>query len=246
MIKQVFYFSPHQDDELTNLGAAVCADLEQGLEVFCVLCTDGGASCARKLLADGSACAWHDGRHDLPLSKREFIAARDREFTASCLALGVEPDHVIIPPFRAPDGGCTPAAAELIILNATTACSAQHTAIKTLAPVTRQRQNPDHTAIALAAAALFAERRFAALQTYYEMILLPAPDGVPLQKLTPSPQGRVRLLRAAAEYGRWEPENGRYAIGRHSVYDEFEAFRREPCAWLVQPENSRSDQQTIK
>ena len=234
MAKRHFYFAPHQDDEVTNLGAAICADLEEGREVFCVICTDGGASCARQLLADGSACAWHDGRHETGLSRQEFSAARDREFTASCLALGVKPDHIIIPPFRAPDGGCDIAAAKRIIRDAISSCPAEEAVIKTLLPVDWRHQNPDHTAIALAAGKIYNEGQCAELEYYFEMILLPAPDDVKLQKITPSLQGRERLLRAAAEYGRWEPESRRYAVGFHSVYDEFEDFKREPCAWLIE------------
>lgn len=229
----VFYFAPHQDDELTNFGAAICADLDAGHEVFCVLCTDGGASGARGLLADGGGCAWHDKRHTFALSREAFAAARDHEFTASCLALGIEPEHIVISPLRAPDSGCTVEAARRIILDATAACPNEHTMIKTLLPVTWRRQNPDHTAIAQAAAGLKAEGRFADVRFYCEMILLPAPDHIRLQKIEPTPQGRERLLRAADEYGRWEPQNGRFAIGVHSVYDEMEEFRQKPFSWLV-------------
>ena len=233
-MKQIFYFSPHQDDEVTNLGAAICADLEQGHEVFCVLCTDGGASCARELLADGNLCAWHRGCHDVKLTRETFSAARDREFRASCLALGLKPENIMISPCRALDSGCSVTAAKRIILEATAGCNPKQTVIKTLFPVTWQHQNHDHAAIAQAACEVFTERSFAALQLYYEMILLPAPHGVTLQRISPSSEGKKRLLSAAAEYGRWEPENGRYAVGYHSVYDEFQAFNRAPCSWLVQ------------
>ncbi len=234
MKQTIFYFSPHQDDELTNLGAAICADLEQGREVFCVLCTDGGASGARKLLANGAACAWHEGQHGFALSREAFSAARDREFTASCLALGVAPDHIVIPAFRAPDGSGDRAAARRIMLEATAACPAEQTVIKTLLPVDWRRQNPDHTAIALVAKALLAEGRFADVRFYLEMILLPAPENMTLREIAPSPQARERLMRAADEYARWEPESGRYAVGVHSVYDEFEAYRQKPRSWLVE------------
>lgn len=232
-MKQVFYFSPHQDDEVTNFGAAICADIEQGHEVFCVLCTDGGASCARELLAGQSVCAWHSGSHAIDLTREAFSAARDREFKASCLALGLKPENILISPLCAPDSGCSADAAQQIILDATAGFAPEQTVIKTIFPTPWQHQNPDHAAIAQAAGALFAKRRFAGLEYYYEMILLPAPDDVALQKIVPSPEGKKRLLLAAAAYGLWEPEHGRYAVGYHSVYDEFQAYVREPCAWLV-------------
>ena len=232
--KYVFYFSPHQDDELLNLGTAMCKDIDAGREVFCVLCTDGGASGARRLIGNGGTCQWHEGTHDHPLTVAEFSAARDREFTASCLAMRLSPDHILIPADRASDGQLTAELAAAIMKNAIKDFPAEQVTLKTLAEVTWQQQNPVHTAVAKAALQLWEENACAAAEEYLETILFPAPEGIDiLATLTPDGTQRERLLAAAANYCRWEPENGFYAVGCHSVWDEFDDFRREQFSRLL-------------
>ena len=232
--KYIFYFSPHQDDELLNLGAALCKDIDAGREVFCVLCTDGGASGARRLIGNGGTCEWHDGNHDHLMDTAAFSAARDREFTASCLAMGLQPDHILIPADRAPDGQLTAEHAADIMRNAIKGLSHERVTIKTLAEVMWRKQNPDHAAAARAALRLREENACAAVKEYLETILFPPSENTVISEtLTPNDIQRERLLSAAAIYGRWEPKNGFYAVGRHSVWDEFEEFRKEQFSRLM-------------
>ncbi|MBQ6065273.1 MAG: PIG-L family deacetylase [Clostridia bacterium] len=232
--KYVFFFSPHQDDELLNLGAAMCRDIDAGREVFCVLCTDGGASGARRLIGDGETCEWHGDRHDYPMDRAAFSAARDGEFTASCRFMGLQPDHILIPADRAPDGQLTAEHAEKLMRDAIKGFPAEQVTLKTLAEVKWQQQNPDHTAVARAALQLRAENACAAVEEYLETILFPAPEGTDiLETLTPDAAQKERLQSAAAQYGRWEPKNGFYAVGRHSVWDEFDEFRKEQFSRLM-------------
>lgn len=233
-VKYVFYFSPHQDDELLNLGTAMCKDIDAGREVFCVLCTDGGASGARRLISNGGTCQWHEGTHGHPLTVAAFSAARDREFTASCLAMGLQPDHIVIPADRAPDGQLTAEHAAEIMRDAIKGFPAEQVTVKTLAEVTWQKQNPDHTAVARAALRLREENACAAAEEYLETILFPPPEGTDILKtLTPDGTQRERLLAAAANYGRWAPEQGFYAVGCHSVWNEFDEFQREQFSRLL-------------
>ncbi len=232
--KYVFFFSPHQDDELLNLGAAMCQDIDAGREVFCVLCTDGGASGARRLIGDGETCEWHGDRHDYPMDRAAFSAARDGEFTASCLAMGLQPDHILIPADRAPDGQLTAEHAEKLMRDAIKGFPAEQVTLKTLAEVKWQQQNPDHTAVARAALQLRAENACAAVEEYLETILFPAPeDAAILETVTPNEAQRKRLLAAAESYCRWQPEEGRFAVGFHSVADEFIQFREEQISRLM-------------
>ena len=231
-MKNVFFFAPHQDDELTNLGAAICADIDAGNEVFCVLCTDGGASGARLLIGDNGACAWHEGDHVFPMSRDDFSAARDREFIASCLAMGLKRENIIVSPCRGKDSSLKLEEAEKIILDATASFPPESVVVKTLYPLARGKQNPDHTALGMAAKQLFSRGCFSSLELYYEMILLPA-DDVQLFTMIPAPSQREKLLAACAEYGLWAPEAGRFAVGRHSVFDEFSDFERKPFSYLV-------------
>ena len=233
-IKYVFYFSPHQDDELLNLGTAICKDIDAGYEVFCVLCTDGGASGARHMLCNRGTCLWHGGRHDYPMDVSAFSAARDLEFTASCLAMGLCHDHIIIPANRANDGQSTEDQIIGLIKDVITGFPPAQVAIKTLAEVTWRRQNNDHTAAARAALRIRSEGLCILVEEYLETILYPAPEGIDIpETLTPGPVQRKRLLDAADCYCRWQPGSGFYAIGYHSVADEFIAFRDEQFSRLL-------------
>ena len=228
-----FYFAPHQDDELTNLGVPICRDLEAGKTVFCVLCTDGSASGARNLIGNGEHCHLHKGRHPAGFSLPDFVAARDREFRASCLAMGIPAQNIEIPADRAADGALSQAHAKALILAAVDGLPPEAVTVKTLAPAENCRQNPDHENLGKAALALFREGRFGALRLFYEPIhfadgLL---QGLPTETLRPgSAAQKKRLLEAAACYNRWEPDSGWFAVGYHSVCDEFAAFTADPFA----------------
>ena len=227
-----FYFAPHQDDELTNFGAAICRDLDAGHAVVCVLCTDGSASGSRRLIGDGNPCHLHPGVHPAGFSVPDFIAARDREYRASCAAMGIPAGGIVIPADRAADGTLTAAHAEKLILAAVDGLPPEAVTVKTLAPVEGCRQNPDHNALGAAARALFAAGRFGALTLFYEPIHLDGRlDARPMRRLRPGNEAqKKRLLDAAACYDRWDPANGFYAVGYHSVCDEFNAFRADPFA----------------
>jgi len=223
----IFYFAPHQDDELTNLGVDLCREVTRGSAVHVVLCTDGSASSVKRMLCRGDTCTWHEGPHVYSLSHARFVAARDREFTDSCLALGVAPENVLIAPGRAVDGTLTADRAAEILRQALAGYDPAQCEIRATAPMPECGQNPDHTAVGQAALRF---KRGYRVTLFHEFIFLP-PGGVPgLPVLRPSPEERARLNAAAACYRLWAPERGRYAVGYHSVMDEFNAFLQDPVA----------------
>ena len=224
-----FYFVPHQDDELTNLGADLCRTLSSGGEVRVVLCTDGSASSVKRMLCNGGGCAWHPGEHCFALDEASFVAARDREFFASCRAMGVPEGHAAVSPLRGHDGSLTVEQAKRIILDALAGFDAQACEAVAIAPTPGVVQNNDHASLGRAAAELFAEGAFGGLRLMYEFIFLPE-TGLPenADVITPTPGELQKLKNAAACYRRWAPAQGRYAVGYHSVADEFDAFLRSP------------------
>lgn len=231
-----FYFAPHQDDELLNTGAAICRDLDAGIRVHCVLCTDGSASGARKLIGNGGGCHLHQGTHPPEMNVSDFIAARDREFRASCAAMGLQPEDVRIPENRVKDGALTVPAAKTLILEAIAGTDPKLVTVNVLLPVTAFRQNPDHNALGEAAAALFREGRISSLRLFYETLHLLNGylNRETLSFLRPQTEAqKKRLLEAAACYNRWDPDSGFFAVGYHSVFDEFAAFTADPFSLPV-------------
>lgn len=227
----VFYFAPHQDDELTNLGAAIVQDIDSGKQVFCVLCTDGSASGARRLIGNGKPCHLHQGIHPAGMDVPAFVAARDKEYRECCLQMGLKKEHTLLPENRARDSALTAEHASLLILEAIEGLPKEQVTVKTLLPVANVNQNPDHSAIGTAARLLWEKGAFAGLSLFFEFIHLEDGllEGRKMTALRPENEAqKARLLSAAAVYGRWEPEAGYYAVGVHSVYDEFAAFVSDP------------------
>ena len=232
----IFYFPPHQDDELTNFGVAIMKDIDAGRRAVCVLCTDGGASGVLRMLGDGRGCHLHPGRHVYPMTRGEFSAARDREYRACCREMGLGDADARISPLRGLDGQLTVESTKEIILDAIKGLPPESVEVRALAPVAGLHQNPDHRATGTAALELFGEGAFGGLTLFYESILLPGVtgDGAPLQYVTervePDEGQAERFRRAADRYGIWAPEKGFYAIGHHSVKDEFEMMTADPVS----------------
>ena len=175
-------------------------------------------------------CAWHEGPHVYTPDTAAFVAARDAEFTESCLALGVKPENILISTLRAPDSTLTADRAQEIMRLALAGYSPAEVELRTLAPMPGTGQNPDHAAVGQAARRLSAEYR---VTLFYEFILLP-PESLrelPVQRPDEAELGRIK--KAAASYRCWAPAKGRYAVGYHSVFDEFNDFLRDPLAVIA-------------
>ena len=97
-----FFFTPHQDDEVLSMGAAIQAMTNAGRPVYVVLLTDGGSS---------QYCT----KNNAPLNwttKAQCVAGRDAEFTNGVKSMGAIP---IIRTDRAVDGQLQVSYAQYII-----------------------------------------------------------------------------------------------------------------------------------
>ena len=220
------YFSPHQDDELLTMGISIRNALRGGLanELHVVLCSDGSKSGVRSRIEDGKPCPIHGDLHRYSLSIDEFIDARDREFLGSCLALGVRPQNIHFDSERMEDGSVSVEGSERIIKKwlarfpGATVC--------TVSPEVGSAQHRDHRALGAAAVALFERGEIDRLELYVEPYCEDAFEGtVKLDEMAPSSDDdRAALRKAIGSYCEWRPEDGRYAVGYHSVTSEFDDF----------------------
>ncbi len=235
--KTILYFAPHQDDELLTLGTDICKMLQEGYSVHVILCSDGSKSSIRQKLHDGKACRHHPGLHQYALSIPEFIAARDQEFTASCLALGVPAKNIHISPIRAEDGSLTVEQGEAILLDALSRLPS-YVSVRTLSPLGGKQQHRDHTNLGQAALNLYRRGVFRDLQLFIEPYCLEScQEAYPLLELNHlhGDGADAQLTEAVAAYSRWAPEEGRYAIGYHSVNAVFREFLKDPVGYWHLP-----------
>lgn len=228
------YFVAHQDDELLNTGILLAQEARQfPYDTYVVLCTDGGGSGVLNVLGDGKDCWLHTGSHSYPLIRKEFSFARDREFLESCRMLGVKDENVIIHKKRGLDGSLSAEEARNIIIDVLSLFPEEKDfRIRAVSSLFVGRQNPDHRAIAVACEELFKEGMFTGMLLVTDSCfegncreLFPEREFIEKTADTLT----FEKIKAAAEcYGKWEPEKGRFAVGFHSVKDEFEEIVRNP------------------
>jgi LmbE family N-acetylglucosaminyl deacetylase len=217
--------APHQDDELLTLGAAVTNYISHnsGGAVHALLCTDGRSSGVWPALSNGTGCDWHLGSHSYSLSRAKFIAARDREFHDSCRALGVPESQIHYLPSRQIDTRVTVSHMRRHIRRFLRAYRNQRIVVLAVAPSRASSQHKDHRALGTALLKLREAGWIHDLRLYAE----PYDSEVQekhTREVAAAPQNdaeRDRIRAAARSYQRWDPEQGRYAIGYHSVKDAF-------------------------
>lgn len=243
--KTMIYFAPHQDDELLTMGVDILASLRQHHDVHVVLCTDGSKSGVKKVLHNGKGCTKHEGLHNYDLTEEEFIQARDREFRDSCLALGIKSYNIHIPGKRSVDGSLTAGEAQRIIKNFLAICG-RSAIVCTTAPTNGPSQHPDHSALGWAANSLLnqgiiREVRFF-VEPYHFSQIVENPRMIPVEPTIKkaSPQAQEKIKKAISAYSYWNPSEGRYAVGYHSVSTEFDDCLKDPVSYYYTRWNEKS------
>ncbi len=230
----MLFFAPHQDDELLTLGAYAQRAILDGADAHVVLCSDGAKSYVRGLLADGQTCDKHEGSHSYELDEAAFSDARYREFQASCRAIGYRPSRIHFAPKRTVDGSLSKDEAHDII--SWFLAIYPDAEVCTLSPLVGESQHRDHRHLGEAALELFREGRMRSLKLFVEPYCLDAfrseNPGIELERVAADDKkAAARLSDAILQYCLWDPANGRYAIGYHSVTNEFDDFMRTPASY---------------
>lgn len=235
----VIYFAPHQDDELLTMGIDACGQItEANADVHVVLCSDGSRSNMRFRINDGKSCPHHEGIHQYELDIPAFVAARDREFAASCDALGFCPENVHILPHRALDGEITVEYAQAQ-LKAFLSRFPRNVTVCTISPFGGEAQHKDHRNLGQAALNLYNDGTIRKLRLFIEPYCVDSskksyPD-LQLTEIRADAQIKSRILKAIEAYSLWAPDEGRYAIGFHSVYRMFGDFTTQTTAYFHLP-----------
>lgn len=232
----IIMFSPHQDDELLTLGVYALRKLKEGQDVFVVLCTDGSRSSVRGALGNGKLCKKCGALHEFDLSVEEFTAARDREFAESCAALGYLPSRVFFHPARAVDGSLSVEQAEAII-SSFLALFPDGTSVEvcTLSPFVGPAQHRDHRNLGQGAVNLRRAGIISNLKLFVEPYCAGSfreqNPGAELCEVPAGADDAENIEQAIAAYSLWRPEEGRFAVGYHSVTSDFDDFTAHPASY---------------
>ena len=221
------FFSPHQDDETLTMGAQIAQHVNAGRYVILQLITDGHASNARNLM-------------NPVLSYPDFVAARNREFLAAALKLGVHEVHFLNLPDGQLSSNTVPQNQRAVEANmASWMYHYPQGSFKTMSPFD---SSPDHALLgqALGNAARTAglpvlangyrDLRYMAKQDDIAMVQQKLPqNGLPTATEYVDTSGRV--VNALREYQYVNESIGRYGIGQISVGRSIEAALARPSSW---------------
>lgn len=211
----VIWYVPHPDDDALFMAGSIYRSRDR--RNILVALTRGGGSGAIALI---------NAKIERPLSREDFMRARCRELEAAARAVGVDNRDVIW--HDLPDGGVNEDDVHRIILQmARRHPRAEHRAMSYL------DRHDDHAAIGRALRRAYREGVVA--EATFHVPVGYAEDGLG----TRVPLGRpaLRAKRAALrEYQRWDPDNGRYAVGTHSVKKLINTQMRRPAERVHGPD----------
>ncbi|MBR6608648.1 MAG: PIG-L family deacetylase [Oscillospiraceae bacterium] len=228
----IIYFAPHQDDELLSMGVDICNSIKKGKDVHVVLCTDGSSSGVKNILKNGKTCKKHSGEHIYDLTVEQFIKARDDEFIASCLALGVKKENIHIPDVRGKDGALDLNTAQTIIRHFLKEID-KKAVICTISQNNGPKQHRDHKTLGRAVENLtnwgeIRKRKLFVEPYHYRQVkdnarLIPIEPEV----LIATSSAKDNINNAINAYSYWNPQEKRYAVGYHSVTNEFNDYIKD-------------------
>jgi len=217
--KTVLYFIPHQDDELLTMGIDICNSINKGDDVHVILCTDGSGSRIRKDLKKGKI---DKNKISYDLSEKEFVKARDKEFIDSCLALGVKRYNIHIPYARIADKTLSIKKAENL-LHRYLSLFGYDSKVCTIYYNNGKNQHSDHKNLGYAANNLFKKGYIEELCFFREPYNKSKKKS--FKQLLSKTSFENKINNAISAYSYWNPDEGRFAIGHHSVRKEFENYK---------------------
>jgi hypothetical protein len=231
MTAPAIFYPPHQDDCTLSYGVDVINHLRAGRRVIIVLYTDGKGSFVQKVLnretdpttGNPYSSAYWGGYHSpsregySPLSDDEFSQARTNEYKSECPQLGVLPADVLVDFATTID---KEGLKTLIRKYEALYPGASHKAMSYY-----------DTAIAHAASGQALNELYNAGEVSDARFYICRGDWAksrPGSIVTPGADMSVLLKRAARCYEAWNPAQGSFAIGYHSVWYEFNEMLANP------------------
>ncbi|MBH8600387.1 PIG-L deacetylase family protein [Thermoactinomyces sp. CICC 23799] len=240
---QVVYLVPHADDELLSMGVDIVNHIRLRYDVHLVLMSPGGHSRARFLIngfkdSDQEPflfktpvyCPLHKRYHDpekehyqdLYLTVDDVGKARVREFKESAKLLGISDDHVHVydlenDRFEEQEQEIRDIMDELL----------QRFPDAQFRTMSIDDYHPDHRMLGKVLSEFEEEGKVQGEKTLYFLSIYktrftkykPSQKEYTMKLLVP--QDLKKIKSAVQIYGKWDPKNGWYQIGYHSVKSQF-------------------------
>jgi LmbE family N-acetylglucosaminyl deacetylase len=206
--KVAVWYLPHPDDETIGMADAIHTSVQNHINNYIIYFTKGGASQARHFLRGVDGKKYH-------LTKEELEQARINETLAALQVLGVGPENVLF--FNFSEGNIPlQAAIKIISLYVNLFPDAIHSTVSYHDP------HEDHKILAQALSAVNEIYKNRLTVRYYHVYIYNQKGPLPKNVATVSVKSPEIKRKAIDEYYKWEPTNGRYAVGAHSTPKLFE------------------------
>lgn len=212
---EIFY-SPHPDDEVLSMGMAIADSVEKGNDVHVVLMTHGYDSNAINVINGKDYCPWHKRFHNpskegyKEITKQEMGNDRVREFTRSCLNLGVPKENIHICNFD--DDSVTPYDMKLVMLgfekqypDAVHCTTSYHDF------------HPFHKNLGEALLELYNDKFIKNAIFYISPVQWKTTKGAYIS----NEALKTKVIESLNEYKKWDPLNGEFGVGYHSYPSPF-------------------------
>jgi LmbE family N-acetylglucosaminyl deacetylase len=224
------YYIPHPDDETLSMGVAIANSIYKGNEVHLILLSQGFDSDTINIINGKEFCKWHKKRHNPVkegynlLSYYEFGMSRQKEFLNASMDLGVSKKNIHICNFY--KGNFSDMDVKKIVLKYEKMYpNALHNT------TSFYDYNKTHKKIAEILCKLYKYNKIKYVKFYISPNKWRKLKGIVV--LNPNINSRVR--KSISDYSTWEPKKSSYAIGYHSVGNQFKIVQKKLISMYVTP-----------
>lgn len=224
------YYVPHSDDEILTYGPSIKNHLNAGREVITILYTNGVGSAVQNQLNGVNSSSYWGGYH-VPakegyttLSNDDFGDARIKEYINSCHALGVKPENILVDRLTVTND--VNEMTDLILKYHMLYPAASHKAMSYKDQMGTGSNNPnEHSVSGYALKGLYTAGTITDARFYVSRYnIMTGGITVGSNETLANSAHLLDLKHSAKCYDAWGPKEGLFAIGYHSVKDQFDNF----------------------
>ncbi|MGL6107202.1 cell wall-binding repeat-containing protein [Romboutsia sp.] len=249
--KDILFFVPHQDDEIISFSNEIKKYIDKGYNVNVILMTDGSQSGVREILnGEGIVCNLHKYIHS-PYKENykcdnmsisyvndlQFTKYRNDEFKRALLKLGLKEENIHFSRYKEPDKKLSKAMVTRGMMEFLE--KYPNASVHTFYDKSYSKENhSDHVILGVVARELYSQGKIKNLcyhiEPYlYDKFLNSGLKENVLVEYAESKNAEQSIIEAMREYCIWEPQNGKMAIGYHSVSSIFDQAMKLPINYTI-------------
>lgn len=251
-IKDVLFFIPHQDDEMLSFSTVIKQYMDNGYNVNIVLMTDGSNVGVNNVInGTNGICKIHNKKHNPKLegakinglnintfSIQNLVQCRNEEYFRALYKLGLDKSNIHISKFVQKDNNLNKDIAIKGIMEYLN--KYPNSIVHTFYHVPFSKGNhADHLGLGRASKELYDNKKINKLYLHVEPYLVndfrDKNKNEKLYEYYPSTKAQNdSIVAGLREYSIWQPQNGKYAIGYHSVKRSIDIQIKKPVNYLVE------------